>query len=268
MASRGRGSWLLVGCLGLACAVEDAEVPEGMLARVRGTVFGPQDLAVVQGQLGAYAQQRFRGPEGQRALLDALIETEILAQEAVRAGLRDDPRVEFAVLEEIAAIHASAELQRRVPREPIAADEAALRAEYERLREEFVIPERRGARGLVYFSFAEAEAALARFQSGAEPFDERKDLVSTPLQPRDDARFPAFHPILFEAGLTPGDWLPDPVFIGERLLVGKLAAVEPEGATPFEDPAVQERLVTALRAPKVEEARRAWMAELAQRSAF
>src|SRR5688572_13563891 len=114
---------LALSWLALACATDEG-VPDGKLARVGDVVLGPDDLAGVQAQLGAYAQLRFRGEEGRASLLEALVTAELLAQEAIAAGLGDDPRVHWAVLEEIATLARNAELERRVPYAEVAADVA------------------------------------------------------------------------------------------------------------------------------------------------
>src|SRR5690606_31025865 len=67
---------------GAACEVEVEGVPAGKLAVVGDVVLGPEDLAGVQSQLGPYAKLRFRGVEGEFALLEGLVVTELLAQEA------------------------------------------------------------------------------------------------------------------------------------------------------------------------------------------
>lgn len=254
------------GPVAFGCLIDDGEVPPGMLARVRDTVLGPQDLASVQAQLGAYAQQRFRGPEGERQLLAALIDAELMAQDLVRRGAGDDPRVEFALLEEIATVHASAELQRRVPREPIVADEAALRRAYAERAATFTRPERRSAVGLIYTTYDEAEAALEALRRGDWSLREREDVVATGLASRDDAKYPAFHPILFDPALSEGEWLPVPIMVAEgSLMAAKVRKIEGGKVRPFDDPEVQEAVVDAVRAPRVAEAREAWMEDLEQR---
>lgn len=259
------GIALLASVGAVGCLVDDTEVPPGMLARVRTTVFGPKDLSAVRSQLGAYAQQRFHGPEGQRQLLEALVDAELMAQEAVRRGAQDDPRVQFAWLEEIAAVHESAELQRRVPREPLSANTEALRAEYARRLDEFTQPQRRSAVGLLFPTFEEAEQALEALRRGERTLRDEPDVLATGLAAREDAKFPAFHPILFDPKLQEGDWLPVPVMVTEdALMAGKVRKIETTKVLPFEDPRVQEILVNALREPLVEEARAAWMEALAK----
>jgi len=254
------GVLAIVGASG--CAIEDAEIPPGMLARVRSTVLGPQDLATAQAQLGAYAQQRFRGPEGQRQLLEALIDAELMAQAAQRDADGIDPRVAFALLEEIASVHASAELEHRVPRDAIANDSDALRAEYERRKDTFTQPGRRTVEGLVFETFGAAEAALEAMRRGDRVLEGDPAVVSTEPQERDDAKFPLFHPVVFDPALRDGAWLPAPVVVGHRAVLAGRVHIEPTRVLPFEDPAVQEALVAALRGPRVEAARAAWLRAL------
>ena len=59
------------------------------------------------------------------------------------------------------------------------------------------------------------------------------EIVSTPLQARDDAEYPAFHRVLFDVGLGASDLLPQPVLIGERLLVGRVREIVPAGRARF-----------------------------------
>lgn len=270
-----RGVVVLAGAL--ACSVSDEGVPPGKLAVVGDVVLGPEDLSGVQTQLGPYAQLRFSGPEGRGALLEALVATEIMAQEAVDAGLGDDPRVQWALYEEEAALQLAAELERRVPREVVAADEAALRAWYDGHLDAYWSEEQRNMEGVAFKSYAEAEAALERLRagqatlrdyvepgvrSGVEPGSEQ---LATPLQARDDVEHPGFHPILFDEDLGPGDWLSAPVVVARTLLVGRVQQVIPARRRAFEDPEVQEQLVAAVRAPLLEAATQELLRELAER---
>jgi hypothetical protein len=246
-----------------ACEGVGGGVPEGAVAVVGETIFRPEDFASVQAQLGAYAQLRFRGDEGKHSLLEALVDAELMAQAARDAGFADDPRVRFAELEEIAAVRRSSELERLVPRAEIQADTAALRAHYDAHPEDFVEPERRTAEGVTFKTWPEAEAALAEVQGGEATLESLGDVVRTQLALRDDHEFPGFHPVLFAADLEVGDMLPVPVVIGPRLFVARVREIVPAHARPFDDPAVQEALVEAVRAPRLAEARAARLAQLA-----
>lgn len=238
-------------------------MPEGAVAVVGETVFRAEDVAGVQAQLGAYAQLRFRGDEGKHSLLQALVDAELMAQAARAAGYGDDPRVRFAELEEIAAVRRSSELERLVPRATVQADTAALRAHYDAHPDDFVEPERRTAEGITFKTWPEAEAALAKVQRGEASLESLGDVVRTQLALRDDHEFPGFHPVLFAADLKIGDMLPVPVVIGPRLFVARVREIVPAHPKPFDDPAVQEALVEAVRAPRLDAARAARLAELA-----
>jgi hypothetical protein len=246
------------------CNALGGDVPEGTLAIVGERTFGAQDVAAVQAQLGAYAQLRFRGDEGKHALLTALVDAELMAQAAQDAGLADDPRVRFAELEEIAAVERSSQLERLVPRAEVEADTAALRAHYDAHIGEFTVPEQRSAEGVTFKTWPEAESALARVSTGKATLESLGEIVRTQPQARDDREFAGFHPVLFAADLAEGELLPVPVVIGQRLLVARLRTIQPAHPRSFDDPAVQEALVEAVRAPRVERARTARLAELAR----
>lgn len=259
------GVTVLAGAL--ACSVSDEGVPPGKLAVVGDVVLGPEDLSGVQTQLGPYAQLRFSGLEGRASLLEALVASELMAQEAVEAGLGDDPRVQWALYEEEAALYLAAELERRVPREAVAADEVALRAWYDGHPEAYWTEEQRNLEGVAFTSYAEAEAALERLRRGEATLRDFGEQVATPLQTRDDVEHPGFHPILFEDGLGPGEWLSAPVVVARTLLVGRVQQVIPATRRAFEDAEVQELLVAAVRAPRLEAAKEELLRELAERYA-
>ncbi len=237
-------------------------MPDGELAVVGPTLIGPDDVAAARAQVGAYGQLRFSGPEGRVSMLEALVTAELLALEAQDAGLGDDPRVRFAELEEIATVHLTAELERRVPRSAVAQDTEALRAYYDQHSDAFTDPERRSAQGVVFSEFEAAQQALAALRGGTSSLEELGDLVATPLQARDDGEYPAFHPFLFAPQVGQGDFMPHPVFVGESVLVGRVQSVEPARVRPFEDEQVQEQLVSAVLAPLRDAARAEILAEL------
>ena len=239
---------LLTACLLVGCDVSEG-VPEGKLAVVGPTALGPEDIAAARSQIGAYGQLRFLGPEGDATMLEALIAAELMALEARRDGLDGDARVAFAVEEEIASVYLSTLLERAVPRDTVAGDTAALRAYYDAHPEAFSDPEQRSAQGVVFKTFAEADAALASLRGGMQTLADLGNVVATPMHARDDDEFPAFHPHLFADGVDEGDFLPHPVFVGESLLVGRVQKIAPARVRPFDDPAVQEQLVTAVMAP-------------------
>lgn len=252
--NRGMRRLLLAVCFGLACDVSEG-IPEGKLAVVGPTAIGPEDIAVAHSQVGAYGQLRFSGPEGDATMLEALIATELMALEAREKGLAGDVRVGFAQEEEIASVYLSTLLERAVPRASVEADTEALRAFYDANPERFTVPEERSAQGVVFKSFAEADAALVALRGGMAELADFGDVFATPLQARDDLEFPASHPFLFADGVGEGDFIPHPLFLGESLLVGRVQTVKAAHLRPFDDPAVQEQLVEAVIAPRREAAR-------------
>ncbi|NVB42834.1 peptidyl-prolyl cis-trans isomerase [Pseudenhygromyxa sp. WMMC2535] len=255
------------------CEAQLSGVPEGALARVGDEVITPEQLDGTHTQLDAYGQARFRGADGQRALLDALITEELLVQEARDAGFADDPRVEWAVFEELAELQRAAVLERRLPRASVAADTEALRARYEREREQFTEPERRSMRATGFPTFDLAEAALTRMLAGEATLEELAaelpdgKVLRTPLTKRDDDEYPTFHSALFDPALAEGDPLPVPVLSGTVVLIGEVDEIQPATTLPFDDPKVQEQLVTAERAARLESVEAELMTELRERYA-
>jgi hypothetical protein len=240
-----------------ACGARVDGVPEGALALVGEVVVQPGWVESSHAQLDAFGQARFRGPHGRRALVEALIQQELLVQEARDAGLEADPRVEWAVLEELAELQLAAMLERRLPRSEVTADTQALRIRYERERERFVEPERRSMRVVRVESYDEGERALARMESGELTLDvyaeEKAAVVArTPVMKREDQEFPAFHRHLFDPSLNVGDLVPVPVLSGDLVLIGMVDEVQPAQQLPFEHLEVQEQLVTSEREARLQ----------------
>jgi hypothetical protein len=249
----------------VACEATVASVPEGAFARVGEVVIEAAQVEAEQAQLDAFGQARFRGPDGQRALVDAMITEELLVQEAREAGLAQDPRVEWAVLEDLGQLQRAAMLERRLPRAEVAADTAALRARYEREQARFIAPERRRMRVVRVQTWEQGERAVARILAGELRLDEVGGVVWTPLMKRDDAEFPAYHRALFDPALRVGDLVPSPVLSGQVVLVGEVDEIEPERVLAFDDPEVQEQLVTSERDERLVAIEAELQAELAQR---
>jgi hypothetical protein len=248
-----------------ACEARVEGVPEGAVARAGEVVLWPEDVEGTLHQLGAYAQARFRGPEGRRELLDALVDTELLAQEAIDAGLGDDPRVEWAVVEELAALQLSTELERRLPRAHVAADEAGLAVWWRAHAAELMRPEQRSLEGVLFGELAPAEAALEACRLGTSKLSDYGTVVFTPLAERDDAEYPAFHDLLFDPALHEGDWLAHPVLSERRIVVGKVHRIVPAQVPPLDDPDTRERVVNAVWEERAAPIRAALLAELADR---
>jgi hypothetical protein len=254
---------VMLACL--ACEAQVDAVPEGALALVGEQVIEAERLESTQAQLDAFGQARFRGPHGRRALLDTLIQEELLVQEARDAGLGDDPRAAWAVIEELASLQRAAMLERRLPRAEVAADTESLRARYEREPERFFEPERRRMRVVKVDTFDAGEQAIARMLAGELTLEELGEVVRTPLMKRDDHEYPAYHRLLFDPALKVGDLVPRPVLSGQLVLVGEVDEIQPAHTRPFEDPQVQEQLVAAEWEARIEPIEAALLAELRDR---
>lgn len=235
------------------------------LAQVGDAILTTEDLARVDGQLGRYGQGRFRGDEGRQLLLQALIDAEALAQAARGAGLADDPRVDWALVEEMAGLALAAEMERRVPEREIAEDRARLQAYYDAHLDEFMEPEQRGYAGVSFPNLAAAEEAHAQIAAGERTLESYGELLTAPAAERDDASFPGSHPILFAETAREGELLGAPLLLVRDVLVARLTEVQPARPRPFDDPEVQAALVEAIRAPLVEAARHDYLAELRER---
>jgi hypothetical protein len=246
------------------CEARVETVPEGAVALVGERAIEAERLEATAAQLDAFGQARFRGPHGRRALIDALISEELLVLEAQDAGLADDPRVEWAVFEELAELQRAAMLERRLPRADIAADREALLARYKEDRERFREPERRRMRVVRVDTFDAGERAIAQIAAGEQTLAELGEVVRTPLMKRDDEEFPAYHGVLFDPALEVGDLVPRPVLSGQLVLVGEVDEIVPARIRPFEDPKVQEQLVEAEWAARIEPIEAALLAELRQ----
>jgi hypothetical protein len=258
----------------LACEAQIEGVPEGALAVVGDQVIETGQLDATHAQLDAYGQARFRGEHGRRALLDAMIMEELLVYEAREAGLADDPRVQWAVLAELAQLQRAAMLERRLPRADVAADTEALRARYAAERERFFAPERRRLRVVRVATYDAGERAIAQLLAGELTLEELAgqlpgptagQIVQTPLMKRDDQEFPAYHAIVFDPALKVGDVAPRPLLSGQLVLVGIVDAIEPARTLGFDDPQVQEQLLIAEWEARVPEVEATLLAELRER---
>jgi hypothetical protein len=246
MAAGAARPWLLASLC--ACGVTEEELPRGALARVGSTVLVAEDLIALRQQVGPWARQRFSGEDGAEAMLPVVIDAELMAQDLIARGLGDDPRVRFELQEDMAATYECARLEREVRPEDVAADEAALAAYLDAHSELFAMPERRRARGVVAQDFARADELQARLEGGAS-LESLGEVVTTPLQARDDAQFPSFHPALF-APPRVGMPLPWPVAVGNVLLVAQVDAVEAAVRPTLADPATRDRVIAAVLAER------------------
>jgi peptidyl-prolyl cis-trans isomerase C len=85
-------------CAWFSCSTEPAE---GVLARVDGTAITEAQLEERMEGMPAYMREQFETPEGQKRLLDGLIEEELYYRDALATGLdkRDDLKAEVRRIE-------------------------------------------------------------------------------------------------------------------------------------------------------------------------
>lgn len=89
---------MALACVWFSCA---GEPEEGVLARVGGTAITEAQLEERMSGMPAYMRQQFDTPEGQKRLLDGLIEEELYYKDALATGLdkRQDLRAELSRIE-------------------------------------------------------------------------------------------------------------------------------------------------------------------------
>ena len=258
------GLFLTLG-FGFGCEAELEQVPEGALALVGNEVIWPEELETRRAQLDAYGQRRFGREGGRIALLEAAISERLLILEAKRRGLDSNPRVQWAITEELARLQLAAELERRVPEQSVADDEAALRAYYEANIDAFTEPERRSAELFPVESLEDGEELIRLLATGETTWEVLGEGSYTAAQARDDERFPMLHRLLFDPDLEIGEVIAVPVYAQLKFHVARLKEVVPARAKDFDDPRVRAELVDAVRAPRLERAKTELMAELAER---
>lgn len=142
-------------------ATEDREV----LAKVGEKTITLGDYARTLSRMDEFERLRYQTPERQAELLDELINTELLAQEAERRGLDRSPEYQaklFLALRD----ERLEELRASLP--PLESfSDAEVGAYYEAHKTEFEEPERRRPLVIVTGGRAQAEAALRRAKSAS-----------------------------------------------------------------------------------------------------
>jgi len=134
------------------------ELAARTLARVGDRSITLGDYVAALERMDRFERIRYQSPQRRRALLDELIDVELLAGEARRRGLDRDPEVRARidqVLRELVLL----DLRESLPG-PEAIPEAEVRAYYAKHREDFSVPERRRLSVIVLGSRDEAERVL------------------------------------------------------------------------------------------------------------
>jgi peptidyl-prolyl cis-trans isomerase C len=113
--------------------VPDGLTPEQaaeVVARVGDAVITVGDVTRQINRLSPYIRRRWAAPEKRKEFLDKLIRVELLAQEAERQGLGDDPEVQRTVKQVMIRLMIKNDLEKNVL--PVSVDEATLKAEYDK----------------------------------------------------------------------------------------------------------------------------------------
>jgi peptidyl-prolyl cis-trans isomerase C len=147
----------------------EAQVEAKVLAKVGERTITVGDFLEALSNLDEIDRARFSSPARRKELLDALIETEALAQEALAQGLDKEP----AVAQELRMGLRDAmlrEIHRAVPK-PEAIDAAEVKAYYDAHLASYAEPERRRLQAIVVATEAEAKRVAATL--GPEPSAQR-----------------------------------------------------------------------------------------------
>ncbi len=135
-----------------------AELGARVLAKVGDRVITVADYASTLDRMDRFERLRYQTPERRKALLDELVNTELLAREAERRGLDKRPETE-AYLNQLLADEVRRRLRATLPQpEELSAEE--VRAYYAAHREQLREPERRRVAVLTFPSKVAAESAL------------------------------------------------------------------------------------------------------------
>lgn len=135
------------------------ELADRALAKVGDRVISLGDYAGVLDRMDRFERMRYQTPERRKALLEELVNTELLAREAERRGLDKQPETQ-AYINQLLADEVRRRLRGTLPEpEDLPADE--VRAYYAAHRDELAMPERRRVALLSVASKAQGEKLLA-----------------------------------------------------------------------------------------------------------
>lgn len=266
-----------------------------VLAKVGERTITLGDYVSALERMDPFDRLRYQTPERRKLLLDEMIEVELLAREAERQGLEDDPETR-AYLNQLMREELLRQLRDRAPR-PEQVPLAEVRAYYESHQEDFVDPERRRVAVIALPTLAAAKEVLELAQQGdarrwGELARERSLLPSPPKGTPEAARPPL--ELEGDLGLTTrageergqdpdvpaevrdavfriaeqGELYPEPVKSGDRYYVVRLVSKSPARSRSLEEAdtvirvkLVQDRLKQA-EAELVEELRRKYPIEI------
>ncbi|MCH2107868.1 MAG: peptidylprolyl isomerase [Polyangiaceae bacterium] len=135
----------------------------GVLATVGGVDITLGQYATALSNMGEFERLRYQSPERQKALLDELIEAELLAQEARRRELDKTPEYRLKLIQAVRD-KALLELKNSLPG-PESFTEAEVEDWYEAHLDEYREPERRRVSLLIFPTEKSAAKALAEIKA-------------------------------------------------------------------------------------------------------
>lgn len=139
------------------------ELATRVLAKVGERVITVADYAATLDRMDRFERMRYQTPERRKALLDEMIDTELLAREAERRGLDKRPETQ-AYINQLMADEVRRRLRATLP-EPEALPSEEVRAYYAAHRHELQLPERRRVAMLTFPTKAVGDKVLAALQS-------------------------------------------------------------------------------------------------------
>lgn len=143
-----------------------AELATRVLAKVGDRVITVADYATVLDRMDPMERLRYQSTERRKALLDELVNTELMAREAERRGLDKRPETQ-AYVNQLLADEVRRRLRASLPA-PEALPVETVQAYYAAHRDEFRQPERRRVAVLTLPSKAVAEKVVAELGKDAE----------------------------------------------------------------------------------------------------
>ncbi len=229
---------------------------EGWLARVERTPITEVDLDEAIQSLPPFERMRYRDRRARKALLERLVEQELLYRAALDEGFLARGDVQEALERQRRRILVQTYLNEKV-RKNVTVSESELREAYKRYREQFVIPATAVIRKVVVADSARAAELFARVQQGT-PLDSLglpvvEDRIRKTTKPSDLARA-AFTAKPGEARMVP---------VGSSWVIFTLERVEPRKVRPFEE--VRNFLKGRLQAMKIREKQRDLVRKLRER---
>jgi peptidyl-prolyl cis-trans isomerase C len=244
-------SSVLLGCIALGCST-DTGTPA---ARVGPDVITKQYVAEQLELIPPYARMSFQGPDGERKLLDKLIEQELLYLEALDLGLDRDPEVRKELEQARRRVLVGECYSREIHTRAGIPDEL-VRKYYQDHRDEFLLPSELELHQIVVDTRDAAVDVLARLGAG-ESFAELAQGISVDRESGERGGAVGLCgergiPGLPEAVAAAIDTLPpgqvsDPIEVGDRYYVIMLKRVGPQEHKTLEEaaPLIRDRLLVS-----------------------